>query len=457
MMVSRVKCVANRAIHWFRSDLRLRDNPALCAAFESASGGVIPLYVVDPEAWKAMGDVSRAYLTRSLHALNQSLDGNLVVRIGQPAEVLPAVTQEWGVQSLHYAADFTPRGIERDSQVAERLAALELEVYVTGSSYAVSPGRIRKGDSNPYRVYTPFYRAWAEHGWRPPIGAPRDERWLREEGDALPAPNDVDVELPPAGEQAAIDRWTTFLAESLDDYATARDRLDLDGTSRLSPHLAVGELHPRTLLAALGSDKAQEVFRRELAWREFYADVLFHHPASADHYLNQRFSRMTYDTGEQAQRHLAAWQEGRTGYPLVDAAMRQLLRSGWMHNRARMLVASFLVKDLHLEWQQGADWFMQRLVDADVASNSHGWQWTAGSGTDAAPYFRVFNPTTQAKKFDPNGDYVRRYVAELRHLAAGAVHEPWKHPDGYAYGYPERIVDHAVEREESLRRYQGLS
>jgi deoxyribodipyrimidine photo-lyase len=280
-------------------------------------------------------------------------------------------------------------------------------------------------------------------------------------------------ELPPAGEAAALRRWAEFAEERLTDYAESRDRPDLDRTSRLSVHLKFGEIHPRTLLADLTRpdlrqpdlhsartdphqklSKSHEVFRKELAWREFYADVLHHSPGSAREYMRTEFAAMPYDDGPNADARLTAWQYGQTGYPIVDAGMRQLLREGWMHNRVRMIVASFLVKDLHLEWQRGARWFMQRLVDGDLASNSHGWQWTAGCGTDAAPFFRIFNPITQGKRFDPDGRYVRRYIAELSHVTGSAVHEPWTIEDGYEHEYPRPIVDHAEERSESLARYE---
>jgi deoxyribodipyrimidine photo-lyase len=260
--------------------------------------------------------------------------------------------------------------------------------------------------------------------------------------------------LPPAGEAAALVRWHDFRDSTLDDYADDRNRPDIDGSSRLSVHLKYGEIHPRTLLAELADSKAHEVFRKELAWREFYADVLHHAPETAREYLRPEFARMTYDSGPDADARLDAWQQGQTGYPIVDAGMRQLLRDGWMHNRVRMIVASFLVKDLHLEWQVGARWFMRHLVDGDIASNSHGWQWTAGCGTDASPYFRIFNPITQGLRFDPQGDYVRRYVPELQHLSGASAHEPWVAAGGYAEGYPERIVDHAEERVDSLDRYE---
>jgi deoxyribodipyrimidine photo-lyase len=218
--------------------------------------------------------------------------------------------------------------------------------------------------------------------------------------------------------------------------------------------LSHGEIHPRTILDRLpaGSSGA-EVFRKEIAWREFYADVLWHNPETLNDYLEKRFSGMRYDHDEG---RLQAWRDGKTGYPMIDAGMRQLAETGWMHNRVRMIVASFLVKDLHFEWQHGASWFEENLTDFDPASNSHGWQWTAGCGTDASPYYRVFNPVLQGLKFDPNGHYVRKYIPELRHLEGSKAHEPWNEEFGYQHGYPERLVDHATERLESLARLEEL-
>jgi deoxyribodipyrimidine photo-lyase len=264
--------------------------------------------------------------------------------------------------------------------------------------------------------------------------------------------------LPPAGEEAALERWHAFLDEGLVDYAETRDRPDLAGTSGMSAHLKLGEVHPRTMLADIaahpgGRTKGAQTFVTELAWREFYADVLWHRPDSAWADLKPALTGMTYDEPGEA---FEAWKVGRTGYPLVDAGMRQLLAEGWMHNRVRMVVASFLVKDLHVWWPHGARHFMAHLRDGDVASNSHGWQWAAGTGTDASPFFRVFNPVRQGRTFDPAGDYVRRYVPELRHLPGATAHEPWRCADGYAEGYPPRIVDHAEERAEALRRYEAL-
>jgi deoxyribodipyrimidine photo-lyase len=242
----------------------------------------------------------------------------------------------------------------------------------------------------------------------------------------------------------------------LPGYADGRDRPGTDGTSRLSPYLKYGCVHPRTLLAdlaALPQDESVRRFTDELAWREFYADVLWHRPDSAREYLNPQLRGIGYDSGPQADALLRAWQQGRTGFPIVDAGMRQLLGEAWMHNRVRMIVASFLVKDLHQEWTVGARWFLRHLVDGDLASNNHGWQWVAGSGTDPSPYYRVFNPITQGRTFDPDGAYIARWVPELRDLEARYVHEPWTAPGGIPAGYPPPIVDHAHERRVALDRY----
>ena len=426
------------AVLWFRRDLRRHDNPALLAALEAAHADgddeVVALFVLDPALWDAAGDVRRAWLVRSLRALDATLDGRLVVRHGDPAAVVPGVAAALGARTVHVAADFGPYGAARDSRVAAALEADGRALVATGSPYAVAPGRVRKGDGTAYRVYTPFYRAWCEHGWRAP--APDPERWPRwridERGpladDGIPDEPSLAAELPAVGEAAALAQWSRFRSEGLASYDDLRNRADLAGTSNLSAHLRWGEIHPRTLLADLDDSPAHTVFRKEIAWREFYADVLHHAPDSARTWLDPRFGQMQYDDGTDADARFAAWCEGRTGFPFVDAGMRQLLAEGWMHNRVRMVTASFLVKDLHLPWQRGARWFMRHLRDGDLASNQHGWQWTAGSGTDAAPYFRIFNPVTQGLRFDPDGDYVRRYVPELRDLPGAAAHEPWKHP-----------------------------
>jgi deoxyribodipyrimidine photo-lyase len=439
---------------WFRRDLRLRDNPALVAAAEADA--VVPLFVVDPALWDPSGDTRRAYLVRSLHALEDRMGAPLLVRRGDPVHEVVAAAKAAGAERVHIAADYGPYGRARDERVEKALADVGVELVRTGSPYAVAPGRVTKDDGTPYRVYTPFARAWRAHGWRAPAATPRSVRWeLPQKGTGIPAEPKLDVALPHAGEEAAIKRWHAFRDGALRDYADARDLPAVPGTSRLSVHLKYGELHPRTLLADLSDVAGQgaDTYRGELAWREFYADVLFHQPQSAREYLKPEIARMEYDAPGPA---FEAWTQGRTGFPIVDAGMRQLLAEGWMHNRVRMIVASFLAKDLHVDWRAGARWFMQHLVDGDLASNQHGWQWVAGSGTDAAPYFRVFNPVSQGRKFDPSGDYVRKYVAELRDVEGPGVHEPWDLPGGLPAGYPERIVDHAAERAEALRRYQEV-
>ena len=443
---------------WFRRDLRLHDHPALLRAHEAAEGGrVLPVFVVDPALVGPSGPTRLTWLARSLADLRAGTDGALLVRTGTPCAVLPAIAQELGAASVHVTADAGPYGRRRDEAVEQALAADERALVRTGSPYAVGPGSVTKSDGTPYQVFTPFSRAWADHGWPTPAASPPSGlRWARTlDGDALPDwdAGDDAVDLPDVGEAAAHAVWERFRDEHLDDYADARDRPDLTGTSQLSAHLKYGEIHPRTLLADLAGrrSKGALTFRSELAWREFYADVLWHHPASAREYLKPELARMRYSrAGTKA---FDAWCSGRTGFPFVDAGMRQLRREGWVHNRVRMVVASFLVKDLHVEWQHGARFFLRWLRDGDLASNNHGWQWVAGSGTDASPYFRIFNPVTQGERFDPDGDYVRRYVPELAHLPGKTAHSPWDHDGGYDHGYPQRIVDHRAEREDALARY----
>jgi deoxyribodipyrimidine photo-lyase len=352
---------------------------------------------------------------------------------------------------VQVSADFGPYGTRRDAAVAAALG--DVPLVRTGSAYAVSPHRIVKADGTPYRVYTPFYRAWRDHGWPDPAATISGRIDWHTGVDGASVPHDPrlpsGLALPDAGEDAARKAWRAYRSSRLASYSTDRDRPDLDRTSHMSVYLKWGCIHPRTMLADL--DRGDETFRKELAWREFYAMVLHHWPDSARDYFQPQLRDMGYAPANGAA--FDAWRAGRTGYPIVDAGMRQLLAQGWMHNRVRMIVASFLVKDLHIEWQHGARHFMRHLVDGDLASNQHGWQWTAGTGTDAAPFFRIFNPTAQGKKFDPDGDYVRRWVPELRSVAGPAVHEPWR-LDDVPRDYPTPIVEHATERKVALDRYQ---
>ena len=447
---------------WVRRDLRVRDHPALGKALEDPEGTAL-LFVLDPVLWRRAGAVRRAWLAGNLAALDERTGGRLVIRQGDPAQVVPAVAAEVAATQVHVSAETTPYGRRRDDRVADALDRAGVSWCPTGSPYAVGPGRVRTGSGGPYQVFTPFARAWRDHGWPDPAPTPRSPAFLALDSDqrarkALDAARQLidDVadlpDLPTPGEEAALRRWRSFRDGALADYAAGRDRPDLDGTSRLSPYLSLGVLHPRTLLADLQARRGQgpQTLVTELAWREFYADVLWHHPDSAWRDLKPALAGMRYSAEEDA---LDAWRTGTTGYPVVDAGMRQLLAEGWMHNRVRMITGSFLTKDLHAWWPAGARHFLRHLVDADLASNNHGWQWVAGTGTDASPYFRVFNPVSQGQRFDPDGEYVRRWVPELRHLPGRSAHEPWSHPEGYAHGYPLRLVDHAEERREALERY----
>ncbi|MBB5837885.1 cryptochrome/photolyase family protein [Kribbella italica] len=434
------------ALMWFRRDLRLTDNPALLEAVRAGNGQVCGLFVLDAALWDAAGDPRRDHLISSLKSLRDSMDGKLVVRRGDPAKIVPDLAADLGADSVHIAADYGPYGGRRDDAVEK---ALDCPLVTTGSAYAIAPGRVLNGSGRSYQVFTPYFRAWLEHGWRQPVDAPDDVEWIGKQGDALPKSEPVDD----AGERAARAHWQNWL-ETVADYDDERDRPDLDSTSRMSVPLKYGEVHPRTMLADLARlrSKGAEAYRRELAWREFCADLLHRNPHAAWKPLRSEFEKMDYDEPDDA---FTAWCEGKTGYPVVDAGMRQLAESGFMHNRIRMVVASFLVKDLHVHWKYGARWFMKTLRDGDLASNSLNWQWVAGCGADASPYFRIFNPITQGKKFDPDGAYVRRWVPELAGLDGKKVHEPWLLPDP-PEDYPAPIVDHAEARQESLRRYAAI-
>lgn len=449
------------ALVWLRRDLRLRDHPAIA---EAARGDdVVLLFVLDPRLWDRAGGARRAWLAATLRALDERTGGRLEVRVGDPARVVPARAREHGATEVHVTGEVTPFGRRRDAAVARALAGAGVGWRPRGTPYAVAPGTVLTGSGTPYQVFTPFARAWREHGWPEPAPTVRLDRVVAGEDDGRVAAM-LDEALagapegmPTAGEDAAWRRWRRFRNDALDDYDTDRDRPDRDGTSRLSAHLRLGVLHPRSLLADLADrdDPGAERFVTELAWREYYADVLWHQPRSAWSDLHPL--GIEYDEHDPADpgNALEAWRSGTTGYPFVDAGMRQLLHEGWMHNRVRMVVASFLTKDLHTWWPTGARHFLDHLVDGDVASNNHGWQWVAGTGTDAAPYFRVFNPVTQGRRFDPEGVYVRRWVPELGHLSGVAAHEPWKHAGGYDHGYPRPVVDHAEARREALARWEG--
>jgi deoxyribodipyrimidine photo-lyase len=440
-----------RALLWFRRDLRLDDLPALDAAARHADE-VVPLFVADPALLRAAGPNRRRYLAATLAALSVELGGTLVLRRGDPRQVLPAVAAEVGATLVSATADFGPHGAARDQAVAAALAARGCELRASDSPYLLPPGTLRSASGTPFRVYGAFRRALEARGWAEPAPA-RHAHFVSVASDAsladiesgfgappaIPAwweelAIDTPPALPPAGAAAARERLARFVAGPLARYAHDRDRPALAGTSRLSADLHFGAIHPRTIAAALGRGSGPQRLRDELVWRDFYADVLWHHPHSAREPLQPFGAHLRWDGGPQARARFAAWALGRTGFPLVDAGMRQLLAEGWMHNRVRMVTASFLVKDLHIDWRLGARWFMWQLIDGDLASNQHGWQWVAGTGTDAAPFHRVMNPELQRERFDPDGAYVRRYL--------GDADEPLA-----------PIVEHARERRESLERF----
>lgn len=459
-------------IMWFRRDLRLEDQPALGAAVELArrtDASVLPLFVLDPRLGSVSGVNRLAFLYRALRSL-QTNGVPLVVRLGEPERELPALAAELGSSRVYVTADFGVFGRDRDRRVGDALQRRGVLFEPVESNYVIPPGVVRKGDDTPFKVFTPFKRVWEAmaDGVRPTGRVdPHTVPWWRDVvSEEIPVdPRGASDHLPDASEAAAHERLHHFITDHVDDYADARNIPGADATSRLSADLKYGLLHPRQIMPSLRSrGPGADVFRSELCWREFYADVLWHRPETARRSLIAVMEDIRVDGGSLADERFDAWRLGRTGFPFIDAGMRQLLREGWMHNRVRMAAASFLVKDLHLDWRRGARWFMTQLVDGDLASNQHGWQWTAGTGTDASPYYRVFNPVSQGKKFDPDGEYIRRYVPELRELPSRFIHEPWLAPPTTVAlfddngtptlgSYPAPIVDHATERVEALARY----
>lgn len=399
------------ALHWFRRDLRTFDNPALAAAGPDA----VRVFVRDPH-FAGVGSPRARHLDSALADLD-----DVAIATGDPAVELVRLAKAHGAERVYCTGDATPYAAARDERVGKELASEGIALQVIDSPYAIPSGVVRNQSGAGFRVFTPFYKAWLAHGWGPVAG----------EVPATPA----------------VQQWRRFRDHGLSGYKGNRDNPGIEGTSRLSAALHFGQIHPRTILAEI-PDPLTDPFARQLAWREFCADVLWHRPQAAWASLDERFDTdMEYSDNAD---HFHAWTQGRTGYPFVDAGMRQLLAEGWMHNRLRMVTASFLIKDLHLPWQWGAKWFMQHLVDADVANNQLGWQWVAGCGTDAAPYFRIFNPVTQGKKFDPDGTYIRRHVPEL-----ADVPDPHE-PGVLAPDYPAPIIDHARERDIALARFQAL-
>ena len=438
------------SIFWFRRDLRVGDHPALNLALNDGPTLLVATADTLGSKFSEISEIRRNSLRASWRELSKSVDGKLAI-LENPNELVE-VARKNSIAKVYASSAYDTNGIKELTAVAKDLQSQGIELVLGPGNYAVAPGAVRKGDGSAYRIYTPFFNEWVKHDFGSKIAIGNMQSVLPKVV-SLFEPNLAEGNQTRAGEAFALETLHRFLSSRVDGYQENRNRADLGGTSHLSHALSHGEIHPRTILEVLPTGSGADVFRKEIAWREFYADVLFHNPTSLTDYLDPRYSEMQHDFDELV---FSSWCRGETGYPMVDAGMRQLLKDGWMHNRVRMIVASFLVKDLHHEWQHGADWFERHLTDFDPASNSHGWQWTAGCGTDASPYYRVFNPVLQGLKFDPNGDYVRKYVPELRHLKDSSAHEPWNSSDGYSHGYPKQIVDHGEERQEALRRLERI-
>lgn len=464
-------------ILWFRRDLRLGDNPALEAAVATGRP-VIAAYIHDPAlGGRTMGAASAWWLDKSLRALAADLakrGAALVVRAADVEREIIKLVKETTATGLFLNRIFEPNVWARDARIAEALKARGVQVHGHDATRLAAPGAVRTQAGEPFKVFTPFNRAlWDQAQPRPGRRAPD-----RIQGpQSPPAGINIDsLNLHPRrpdwsggfsawapGEAGALAALERFLDQALADYSGDRDRPDREGTSRLSPHLHFGEIDPwRVTTAAraaadhgdVAHDQAEKLCA-ELAWREFSIQLLTDFPALASENYKSGFDRMAWRNDPAG---LAAWTRGLTGYPIVDAGMRQLWATGWMHNRVRMIVASFLIKDLLIDWREGERWFWDCLVDADAASNAQNWQWVAGSGADASPFFRIFNPVSQGEKFDPGGDYVRRWVPELAALPADWIHQPWKAPPmvlaaaGVVLGetYPAPIVDHAMARNRAL-------
>ena len=473
------------ALIWFRNDLRLADQLALHAALDAGLTPV-PLYIHDPAPVWPDGAAARWWLHHSLTALTQALrerGSDLVVMRGDTARCLRECAAACGATHLFWQRRYEPALIERDRALKNALQD-GLDVQSLPGNLLREPWQVTKADRTPYRVFTPFWNALRKN---PPADAPLPPP------DTLPEPcghklKSLSVDalglLPGRawadafqahwipGETGARARLNDFTAEALADYAELRDRPDLPGTSRLSPHLHFGEISPRQVWFGLHErlqspepgrpTGAIESYLRELAWREFAHHLLFHFPRTTDAPLDRRFEQFPWEHADRAT--LNRWRKGNTGIPIVDAGMRELWATGWMHNRVRMIVASLLTKNLLISWQEGARWFWDTLVDADLANNTLGWQWAAGCGADAAPYFRIFNPVAQGQRFDPDGAYVRRWVPELRNLPAKWIHQPWTAPDsslstaglklGTTYPYP--MLDLAQTRQRALAAWDRI-
>ncbi len=456
------------SIVWFRQDLRLADNPALMAGIGAGAGArkAVPVFIWPDE--DEIGAASEWWLHCSLQRLDEELrqrGSRLTILRGQAAEALVSLAERVGARSVYWNRLYEPAIVNRDTRVEKALNARGIMVETFPGYLLFEPGTVLNGTGEPYRVFTAFWNACLRSpAPAVPLAAPE---WI-------PGPDEWPESFPPdttpgSGETGFGERWTPgepgalshlkhFEETGLGGYLRERDRPDHRGTSRLSPHLHFGEVSARQVWHSCGDTG----FRRQLVWREFAHQLLFHFPATATAPLRPAFARFPWRRDETG---LIAWTRGKTGYPIVDAGMRELLHTGWMHNRVRMVAASFLVKHLLISWREGAAWFWDTLVDADLANNTLGWQWVAGCGADAAPYFRIFNPVLQGEKFDPDGAYVRRWVPELAEMPSAWIHRPWEAPAMVLQGagvilgktYPAPLVDHQAARERALAALATLN
>ncbi|MCA9451926.1 MAG: deoxyribodipyrimidine photo-lyase [Nitrospiraceae bacterium] len=466
---------------WFRQDLRIRDNPALLAAHQTGHP-IVPLFILDEEncgEWK-LGGASRWWLHASLKALNEALGGKLCFKAGSAQNILLDVIKGTGAEAIYWNRCYEPWRISSDAHIQETLQTKGIEVHTFNGALLFEPQTALKSDGTPYKVFTPFYqKGCLGKGNEPrrPSKALKDLRLSTHRGVAL-----IDLKLLPAipwhkkfmnhwkpGENGAQARLKAFLKNGLKHYKEGRNYPSENNVSRLSPHLHFGEISPNEVwysakqrMGTEGWRKDGETFLSELGWREFSHNLLFHFSDLPRKNLQKKFNKFPWRRDPKS---LKRWQQGQTGYPIVDAGMRELWETGYMHNRVRMIVGSFLVKNLMLHWHLGEDWFWDTLVDADLANNSASWQWIAGCGADAAPYFRIFNPVTQGKKFDQNGKYVRRFIPELTKMPDQYLHNPWEAPEkvllkaGVQLGedYPLPIVALSDSRERALKAFSDLA
>jgi deoxyribodipyrimidine photo-lyase len=447
---------------WFRRDLRLRDNPAWAAA-TSQRRFVVPLFVLDPALLSRCGPYRRRQLIANVQALDYDLfeatGGRLLVRIGNPRQLVPEAAEVFSVGGAYWNADVSPFATRRDGAVAKALTDSGVEVSTHWGNLVHPPGSVLTNAGNLSKVFTPFHKSWRTTE-REPWPEPGEAVILDNPGEPIPT---LDGPAPFFEGEAEANRRLEAFLQRVDDYPDTRDRPDLDGTSQLSVDLRFGTLSPRTIIDVVGDDTpGREAFVRQLAWRDWYAHLLLDRPDMVSTEINERYRDLPW---RNVPAEISAWKGGFTGYPIVDAGMRQLRETGWMHNRVRMIVGSFLVKDLLVDWRIGEAHFRQLLVDFDPSQNVGNWQWVAGTGLDAAPYHRVFNPVTQSRKFDPDGAYIRRWVPEIASLPNDAVHAPWDAGPlqlaeaGIELGrdYPEPIVAHDEARNRFLEVYKAAS